>query len=138
MRILANWLRNRYEWTVTGQWHLQTHMKKHRYSDIVIKRKGNPTIVLELLATGDPSFVRSHIQKTPEYMALLSANEAWFVYFTCEQDYYPIWQSDVELSSGINVVHFAHDLDFKNVVMSARWKDHVGNIHHEDQRLLTV
>ena len=82
--------------------------------------------------------MESHIQKTSEYMARLSANEAWVVHFTCEQDYHPIWQSDVELSSGINAVHFVHDLDFKDVVMSTRWKDHTGNIQHEDQRLLTV
>jgi len=135
MRILSNWLRNRYNWTVTGQWNLQTHMKKH---NIVIKSEDNPMIVLELLATEDTSFVRSHIQKTPEYMALLSVNEVWVVHFTCERDYHPIWQSDVELSGGINVVHFAHDLDFTNVVMSTRWKDRAGNIQHEDRRLLTV
>lgn len=138
MRILSNWLRNRYNWTVTGQWHLQTDTKKHKFSDIVIKRQDDPMIVLEILATGDTSFVRSHIQKTPEYMALLSANEAWVVHFTCERDYHPIWQSDEELSGGINVVHFVHDLDFTNVVMSTRWKDRAGNIWHEDRRLLMV
>ena len=71
-------------------------------------------------------------------MALLSADEAWVVHFTCEPDDHPIWQSDVELSGGVNVVHFAHDLDFTNVVMSARWKDRAGNTQHEDRRLLTV
>jgi hypothetical protein len=135
MRILSNWLQTRYNWRVTSQWHLQIHMKKHKYSDIVIQRQDNPTIVLELLATGDTSFVQSHIQKTPEYMALLSINEVWIVHFTCEQDYHPIWKSDVELLGGINVVHFAHDLDFTNMVMSARWKDRAGNIQHEDRRL---
>ena len=138
MRILSNWLRNRYDWTVIGQWHLRTHVEKHKYSDIVIKKTDEPTIVLELLATGDASFVRSHIQKTPEYMALLSGNEAWVVHFTCEHDYRPIWQTDEELLGGINVVHFAHDLDFTNVVMSTHWKDRAGNIRHEDRRLLTV
>ena len=139
MRILSNWLQRIGSWRVTPQWHLQTHMKnKHKYSDIVIKDSDNPTIVLELVATGDTSLVRSHIQKAPECMALLSADEAWVVHFTCEPDYHPIWQSDVELSGGVNVVHFAHDLDFTNVVMSARWKDRAGNIQHEDRRLLTV
>ena len=90
VRILSNWLGNRYSWRVTGQWHLRTDTKKHKYSDIVIKKKDNPTIVLELLATGDPSFVREHIQKTPESMALLSANEVWVAHFTCERDYHPI------------------------------------------------
>jgi hypothetical protein len=115
---------------------MQTAMNKHKNSSIVIK-KDNPTIVLELLATEDPSFVRLHLQKTPEYMALLSANEAWVVHFTCERDYHPIWQSDEELSGGLNVVHFAHDPDFTNMVMSTRWKDRAGNTH-ENRRLLRV
>ena len=88
LRILSNWLQQ-YGWMVTGQWHGQM---KHKYSDIIIK-KDNPTIVLELLATGDQSFVRSHIQNTPEHMALLPASEAWVIHFTCEEDYNPIWQS---------------------------------------------
>ena len=89
MRILFKWLGNRYSWTVTGHWHMQTAMNKHKNSGIVIK-KDNPTIFLELLATEDPSFVRLHLQKTPEYMALLSANEVWVAHFTCEWDYHPI------------------------------------------------
>ena len=60
MRILANWLR-KYEWSVNGQWHLEDGSKKHKYSDIVLK-KDNRTIVLELLATGDRIAVESHIQ----------------------------------------------------------------------------
>ena len=138
LRILSNWLRNRYDWTVIGQWHLQNDMKKHKYSDIVIKKEENPSIVLELLATGDTGSVKSHIQRTPEYMALLSATEAWVVHFTCEQNYHPVWQSDVELSAGVNVVHFAHDLEFKKVVMSMRWKDHAGNVHQEDKQSLII
>jgi hypothetical protein len=132
MRILSNWLRGRDGLRVTGQWHLKTDAKKH---NIVIKDEENPPIVLELLATGDPAFVASHIQKTPEYMELLSANEAWVVHLTCEQDYCPIWQSDADLSRGINVVHFVHDLEFRKVVMSARWKDYAGNVQQYNQLL---
>ena len=128
MRILRNWLFN-YGWKVHGQWHLEGG-SKHKYSDIVLK-KDNVTIVLELLATGEPNSVRSHIQKTPQYSALLSADEAWVVHFTRQEDYQPIWQSDVQLSNGLNVVHFAHDLGFTNVVMSARWKDCGGQIQEE-------
>ena len=95
-------------------------------------------IVLELLATEDKSFVQSHIKKTLQYMELLSADEAWVVHFTGERDYHTIWQSDAELLGGINVVHFAHDLDFINVVMSTHWRDCAGNNQHEDRRLLTV
>ncbi len=116
MRILANWLR-KYDWSVDGQWHLIDD-SKHKYSDIVLK-KGNQTIVLELVATGDPSFVKSDIQKTPLYARLLSANEAWVVHFTRQENYDPIWQPDTTL---LNVVHFAHNAEFTKVVMSARWK----------------
>jgi hypothetical protein len=129
MRILANWLR-KYGWSVDVQWHSENHLKRHMYSDIVFK-KDSLTIVLVLLATGEPSFVESHIRKTPEYAALLSANEAWVVHFTRQEDYHPIWQSDMELSKSINVVHFAHDPGFTKVVMSARWKDCAGEIQQE-------
>lgn len=134
MRILANWVR-KYGWSVDGQWHLEDDLKKHKYSDIVLK-KDSLTIVLELLATGEPSSVESHIRKTPEYAALLSANEAWVVHFTRQEDYCPIWQSDMELSKNINVVHFAHDLGFTNVVMSTRWKDCAGDIREEVRKSL--
>jgi hypothetical protein len=80
--------------------------------------------------------VQLYIQKTPEYIALLSAKEVWVVHFTCEWDYHPIWQSDVELSGGVNVVHFTHDLDFTNMVMSTCWKDRAGNVQREDRRLM--
>jgi hypothetical protein len=126
MRILANWLR-KYGWAVNCQWHLEDGLKRHKYSDIVLK-KDSRTIVLELLATGEPSSVESHIQKTPQYAELLSVNEAWVVHFTRQEDYRPIWQSDTALSKNINVVHFTHDLGFTNVVMSARWRDCTGEI----------
>ena len=125
MRILANWLRM-HRWSVNGQWHSENNLKRHKYSDIVLKKESR-TIVLELLATGEPSSVESHIRKTPEYAALVSANEAWVVHFTCQKDYQPIWQSDMS----VNVVHFAHDPGFTKVVMSARWKDCAGEIQHE-------
>ncbi|KAF8347795.1 hypothetical protein F5887DRAFT_1072145 [Amanita rubescens] len=136
MRILANWLR-KYGWSVNVQWHLEDDLKRHMYSDIVLK-KDQLTIVLELLATGEPSAVESHIQKTPEHAALLSASEAWVVHFTRQEDYHPIWQSDMELSKNINVVHFAHDLEFTNVVMSARWKDCAGEIRREVGKSLSL
>jgi len=133
MRILASWLR-RYHWSVISQWHMEDGSKKHKYSDIVLM-KGDQTIVLELLATGEPSSVKSLIQKTPQYAALLSANEAWVVHFTRQEDYRPIWQSDTE---SVNVVHFAHDLGFTKVVMSARWKDCAGKIQKEVGKSLSL
>jgi hypothetical protein len=136
MRILSNWLLL-HDWTVTGQWHLQTTHGKHKYTDIVLQKDQHPPIVLELLATGDQSFVRSHIEKTPGYKALLSADEAWIVHFTCEDDYHPVWQSDAELDEGVNVVHFSHDLEFTRVWMNARWKNEAG-ILQEDSRKLDI
>lgn len=137
MRILSNWLSEFY-WAVIGQWHLKDN-GSHKYSDIVLK-KGGKTIVLELLATGEPSSVTSHIQKTPGYAALLSANvsanEAWVIRFTRQANYQPIWQSDADLSKNINVVHFAHDLEFTNVVMSARWKDCAGETQEVEGKII--
>jgi hypothetical protein len=133
MRILTNWLVQQYKWTVTGQWHLRTEDGRNKYIDIVLKK--NESIVLELLATGDRSFVLSHIEKAPEYMALHSADQAWVVHFTCEQNYDPIWQSEAQLQSGLNVVHFSHDNTFTNVEVFARWKDETGMQRHYDARL---
>ena len=105
----------------------------HKYSDIVLKKDG-VTIVLELFATGEPSLVESHIQKTPEYAALVSANETWVVLFALEDDYHPIWQSDVS----VNVVHFAHDPGFTNVLMSALWKNCEGIIQQEVRKSILL
>lgn len=125
MRILSNWLKTHDGWTVNGQWHLQTPVQKHKleYTDIVLRRDDNPPTVLEPLATGDRNFVHLHIEKITEYMALLKANEAWVIHFTCEDNHDPVWQSDMELDNGVNVVHLCHNLEFTEVSMMARWKD---------------
>jgi hypothetical protein len=90
-----------------------------------VLKNNDLVIVLELLATGDPGFVSSHIEKTLEYMSLLSAKEGWVVHFTCDEHvgYSPIWQSDVELENGVNVVHFSHD----------GWKDHMGEVQKSER-----
>jgi hypothetical protein len=137
IRILTNWL-TKSGWTVTGQWHLRDGDMRNKYFDIVIKRTDYETILLELLATGEPKFVESHIQKTPEYMALLSASTAWVIHFTCEMNYTPIWQSSDLLSRGINVVHFSHNFEFTEVQMSACWKDCRGNIKQSLDELLAL
>ncbi|KAM6503837.1 hypothetical protein JOM56_000780 [Amanita muscaria] len=126
MRILSNWLQG---WTVTGQCHVRDDLKKHKYCDIVIKKEGQPMVVFKLLATGEPSSVKSHIQKTPGYKVLLSAKDAWVVHFTCQKDYCPIWQSELD---NVNVVHFAHNFEFTRVLVNARWKDYNG----EDQEIV--
>jgi hypothetical protein len=137
MRILSNWLRTHHGWTVTGQWHLKAPFRKHKYTDIVIRKDGNPPTVLELLATGDQNFVNLHIDKSPEYMALLKANKAWVIHFTCEDNYDPVWQSDAVLNNGVNLVHICHNLEFTEVLMMARWKDSAG-ITHLNKQLISM
>jgi hypothetical protein len=87
MRILCNWLKT-CGWSVFRQRHARTANGKHRYSDIVLEKDGIRT-VLELLATGDANLMKSHIRKTPEYVALHSAVEAWVIHFTCEDPFTP-------------------------------------------------
>jgi hypothetical protein len=125
MRILTNWLAYQYGWTVTGQWHLLTQDRRNKYSDITLKKE-DESVALELLATGDRSFLQSHIEKTPEYKALHSTDQTWVVHFTCEQDYNPIWQSEEQLRNGLNVAHFSHNNAFDNVKVRARWRDDTG------------
>jgi len=130
MRILSNWLQAGHGWTVTSQWHLKNDLNQHRHPDIVLKKQNHPTVVLELLASEDQRAIQSHIEKTPEYMSLLAADEAWVVHFTCQTPYHPVWESisPAGLGRRVNVVHFAHDLAFTIVLMSARWQDDAGNI----------
>jgi len=133
MGILSNWLQGNYGWSVTGQWHLRNPSEKHKFSDIVLKK--DQTIVLELLATGNRAFIRSHIDKTPEYMSLLSADEAWVVHFTCQDNFCPSWQSDTD---DVNVVHFSHDLNFTRVLMNARFKDEAGIVKEIKDELVAI
>jgi hypothetical protein len=132
MRILKNWLCHTHKkWTVTAQWHLQNEDAEHKFCDIVIRENGSPPVVLELLATGERGLIMSHIKKTREYMRLLSAQEGWVIHFTCEDNFNPIWQPDGLLTMGLNVLHFWHDQEFRNVKMSGRWKDSVGRVCEE-------
>ncbi len=137
MGILSNWLRVSHGWSVTGQWHLRTPSDKHKYTDIVLN-KDKHTIVLELLATGNETFIRSHIEKTPENKSLLDAEEAWVVHFTCQDDFRPIWQSDTQLDDGVNMVHFSHDIDFTGVRMHARFKDTAGKVKEINELLAII
>src|SRR6185437_13266954 len=124
MRILVNWLVKLEGYTVNGQWHLTDPNKTaHNYSDVVIKKPGMPTVVLELLATGDKAFVQGHIDKTSLYKELLSADEAWVIHFTREDKYlkHALWQSSTQLNEGINMIHIWHNEDFTIVQMSAWW-----------------
>ena len=81
--------------------------------------------VFELLATGDKSFIKEHIERAGWYKKTISAKEVWVIHFTREDDYlgHPQWQSDALLDDNINVVHIRHDREFTNVTMSAKAKD---------------
>jgi hypothetical protein len=125
VRILTNWLRYRYGWTVTSQWHLLTQDGRNKCSNITLK-KGDESVVPELLATEDRSFVQSRIEKLPEYMAFHSVDQAWVVHFTCECDYDPVWQSQEQLQNRLNVVHFLHNHAFSSVRVRARWVTDAG------------
>ncbi|KAK0463576.1 uncharacterized protein EV420DRAFT_1745144 [Desarmillaria tabescens] len=95
----------------------------------IILTQGTPTertIILEVAEYSDATSVQSQILRAVKYKDLLSADEAWLVHFTREDDYEPIWQSSDEFAGGMNVVHFQHDAYFSNVVMSARWRDSKG------------
>ncbi|KAF8984674.1 hypothetical protein BGZ46_007275 [Entomortierella lignicola] len=64
MRILTDWLGTTEQYQIVGQWRLR-ELENHKYSDIVIKKDRDPTVVLELLATWSRSFIQSHIGETP-------------------------------------------------------------------------
>ncbi|KAF9413039.1 hypothetical protein BGZ76_005105, partial [Entomortierella beljakovae] len=86
MAILANWLMTE-GYRTSGQYHLR-ELEFHKFSDIVIKKDGKPTVVLELMATGDEIAIGSHIEKTLLYKQLIPAMEAWLVHFTREDLYF--------------------------------------------------
>ena len=125
LRILCNWLRTS-GWSVTGQLHMNTDDQRHQYSDIVIQSPDDKPIFFELVATSDPSFLKAHIEKTPEHMTLSSAVEGWVVHFTCEDSFIPTWQTDAELSGGVNVIHISHTEDFTNLKLYIRSKNRKG------------
>ena len=106
----------------------------------MICKPGSPTVVLELLATGDAPFIQAHIEKMPYYMELLSANEAWVVHFTCEDNYldHPTWQSDKQLNDGINMMHVFHNPSFSSAIMSTRWLDADGRVQQIDKEVLSL
>ena len=112
MRILCNWLKP-CGWSVIGQQHARTANGKHRYFDIVLEKDGIRT-VLELLATGDANFMKSHIKKNPDYVALHSAVESWVIHFTCEDPFTP---TRPEPSCGVNVIYVVHKEDFTDIAL---------------------
>ncbi|KAF9347999.1 hypothetical protein BGX34_002758 [Mortierella sp. NVP85] len=132
-RILTNWLGRSEAFQITGQWHLR-EVESHRYTDIVIQKEGDPTVVLELVATTDQASLREHIERASSYKSLLPAEVAWVIHFTCQDDYLqdPLWPSTEQLQD-VNIVHFWHDRAFDNIRMSARWIDEEGSHETVDE-----
>jgi len=111
---------------MVGYWTIAHDDRRYRYSDIVIQQPDHKPIILGLVATGEPGFLRYHIEKTPEYMALASADEGWVIHFTCEDSLIPTWQTDAELRGGVNVIHVSHAEDFTNLKLYIRSKNKKG------------
>ncbi|CAG8777595.1 31637_t:CDS:2, partial [Racocetra persica] len=106
-RILMNWLAKDHDFEITSQWHLKQVCEDgdwhHLYSDLTIKRSAdpNPVALLELIATGSIPKLKKHFEQIFKYADQL-----------CPQE-----------GRGLNVVHFWHDKEFKNVHMSSRFRD---------------
>ncbi|CAG8747858.1 15242_t:CDS:2 [Racocetra persica] len=133
-RILMNWLAKDHDFEITGQWHLKQVCEDgdwhDLYSDLTIKRSAdpNPVALLELIATGSIPKLKKHFEQIFKYANQLCPQEVWVVHFSREDSVVldPYWPSDELQGRGLNVVHFWHDKEFKNVRMSSRFRDATG------------
>ncbi|GES84662.1 P-loop containing nucleoside triphosphate hydrolase protein [Rhizophagus clarus] len=135
-RVLVNWLRKIHGYEITGQWHLEQVCDDgdyhHLYCDLTIKKPDSPHLegLLELLATASIPKLEGHFEQVFKYEEQLHPREIWIVHFSRE-DYVvtnPYWPSEKLQEKGLNVIHFWHDRDFKNVRMSARFRDSSDNM----------
>ena len=105
MRVLSSWLSRLYNWTVTGQGISNRTREIHSLSRSII-------FIAE--DTRD-TWISFHRTKNGSSTSHAKTN------------YQPIRQSDAELEKGVNVVQFAHDVGFTQVLVWARWRDHTGS-----------
>ena len=132
--VLANWLRKFHGFEITGQWHLEQVCDDgnyhHLYCDLTIKKpdSSHPEALLELLATASISKLNGHFEQVFKYTEQLRPQEIWIVHFSREDFVVsdPYWPCKKLQERGLNVVHFWHDKEFKNVRMSARFRDITG------------
>lgn len=130
-RILTNWLVKIHKYEITSQWHLEKICNDgnyhHFYCDLTIKKHDtpNPIAVIEILATGTNPQIKKHFDQALIYAKQLRSQEAWVVHFSRENSVVlePYWPPN-EL--GLNVIHFWHDENFKNVRISAKFRDAIG------------
>src|SRR4051794_2645817 len=136
-RILVNWLRKIHGYEITGQWHLEQVCDNgnyhHLYCDLTIKKPDSSHLeaLLELLATASIPKLNGHFEQVFKYEEQLHPREIWIVHFSRE-DYVvtnPYWPSEKLQEKGLNVVHFWHDREFKNVRMSALFQDIAGRYY---------
>jgi len=132
--VLVNWLRKIHGYEITGQWHLEQVCDDgnyhHLYCDLTIKKPNSPHLeaLLELLAMSSIPKLDGHFEQVFKYEEQLHPREIWIVHFSRE-DYVvtnPYWPCEKLQERGLNVVHFWHDREFKNVRMSARFRDSSG------------
>ncbi len=136
-RILTNWLAKVHEFEITSQWHLEKVCEDgdyhHFYCDLTIKKTDvpNPIAVIEILATGTVSKIKKHFNQVLNYANQLGSQEAWIVHFSREDSVVsdPCWPNNKLQKRGLNVVHFWHDKDFKNIRISAKFQDATGKFN---------
>ena len=151
--ILQNWLYS-FSYDIIGQYHTKELLGNSRYCDIVLtapdtySSEPGPTAVLELLTTSTETDLKGHYKRALEYSESLQIRSAqiyvrdiWVVYFTCEDNAtrkenckWPTQEQNLPSELGrdcqwptvehLNVVVFWHDLKFRTIRMSARWRNH--------------
>ncbi|CAG8731183.1 1920_t:CDS:2, partial [Racocetra persica] len=130
-RILHNWLAKVHRFEITTQWHLEGIGNDgdwhHFYCDLTIKKPDNPypEVILELQATGSIPTLITHFNRAITYADQLHSQEIWIVHFSREDSVVsdPYWPFAKLQDRRLNITHFWHDKDFKNVRMSARFWD---------------
>src|SRR4051794_819622 len=135
--VLVNWLRKIHGYEIAGQWHLEQVCDDgdyyHLYCDLTIKKPDSPHLeaLLELLVTASISKLDGHFEQVFKYEEQLHLREIWIIHFSRE-DYVvtnSYWPSEKLQEKELNVVHFWHDREFKNVWMSARFQDTTGRYY---------
>jgi hypothetical protein len=127
-QILVNWLKIVHNFEITGQWHMEQVCNDgenhHLYCDLTIKKNGStyPEAVIEIIATASIANLKKHFEQIFLYAEKLQPSEVWVLHFSRGDNVTtnPFWPCKSLQDKGLNVVHFWHDNEFKNVRMSSR------------------
>ncbi|CAG8650478.1 20555_t:CDS:2, partial [Cetraspora pellucida] len=138
-RVLVNWLIKIHGYEITSQWHLEKvcddEEYHHLYCDLTIKKPNGPHLeaLLELLAMTSISKLDGHFEQVFKYEEQLQPQEIWIIHFSHEDFIITnlYWQCEKLQKRVLNVVHFWHNREFKNVRMSARFRNVTGNMQSE-------